>query len=289
MARSPGFRVALSAIFASCMAVVSPAAGFTLLGTKWDPGPNAASTFVNPPGTPGSATWSLMPSAVGLDVALANPQSPLFDPDHSGPSTSMDGLLGNLNSSVEEIAAINAALSVWDAASGFTSLGMVLDGGALAGGPTATMGHLGDIRIGAYPFIFGVLAGAFMPGTEVLFGAGGTVGGDVHMNNAVFWVDDSTDVFSDPDVDFFTVMLHELGHALGLGHSSDSSAVMNATYMGARRTLSADDVQGIQAIYGPASTVPGPGTLALLFLGAAPLLLLRIRCSAFPRSSPAAM
>jgi hypothetical protein len=244
------------------------AARFTLLGSKWDPGPNAASTFVIPPGTPGSATWSLMPSGLGLDIALANPTSPFFDPDHSGPTTAMDALLGLPHSNLEEIAAINGALNVWDAASGFTNLGMVLDGMASAGGPAVTMAHLGDIRIGAYPFIFGVLAGSFLPGTEVLFGPGGTAGGDVHMNNAVTWVDDVTDLFSDPDVDFFTVMLHELGHALGLGHSSDTSAVMHATYMGGRRTLSADDVRAIQAIYGPPAPVPGPGGLALLCLGA---------------------
>jgi hypothetical protein len=216
-----------------------------------------------------------MPSALGLDVALANPQSPFFDPDHSGASTSMDGLLGNLNSSAEEIAAINAALNVWDSASGFTNLGKVTDGGAVAGGLAAIMGHLGDIRIGAYPFIFGVLAGSFMPGTELLFGPGGTAGGDVHMNNAVLWVDDSTDLFSDPDIDFFTVILHELGHALGLGHSTDSRAVMNANYMGARRTLSADDVNGIQAIYGPPTAVPAASTLLLLSLGVTLLRMLR--------------
>ena len=48
---------------------------------------------------------------------------------------------------------------------------------------------------------------------------------------------------------------HELGHCLGLGHSSDTGAVMYA-YADrgtgpAERLLHADDVAGVQAIYGP--------------------------------------
>jgi hypothetical protein len=224
-----------------------------------------------------------MPAGVGIDIALSNPASPFFDPDHVLPppldlSTSMAALLGNINSTAEEVAVINAALNVWDAASGFTNLGMVSDGGGAAGAPEIpAMGELGDIRIGAYGFIFGVLAGSFQPHTESLFLnlfalLGGTAGGDVHMNNAVFWVDDATDVFADPDIDFFTVMLHELGHSLGLGHSSVLGAVMNPNYQGARRSLHADDLQGIQAIYGPA-LVPGPSTFVLFGTGMVVLMV----------------
>jgi hypothetical protein len=244
---------------------------FALLGTKWDPGPNAASSFAVAPGIPGSASWSIMTANLGLDPAIQTAVSPLWDPDHSGPTTSLDTFLGNPNSNSEEVAIINAALNVWDAVSGFTSLGMVSDGGASAGAPMPQGGHVGDIRIGAFPFVFGVLGGTFRPGTELMSlglaeGQGGTVGGDVHMNNAVFWADDATDLFSDPDVDFYSIMLHELGHALGIGHSAVTSAVMYPSYSGARRTLDADDIAAIQAIYG-SSVVPEPGTFALLALG----------------------
>jgi matrixin/putative Ig domain-containing protein len=56
---------------------------------------------------------------------------------------------------------------------------------------------------------------------------------------------------------------HELGHAIGLGHSTDPSALMWATAHGRGRdaTLGADDRAGVLAIY-PASTGggnPGPG------------------------------
>ncbi len=52
------------------------------------------------------------------------------------------------------------------------------------------------------------------------------------------------------DVDLKTVAIHEIGHALGLGHSRDPNAIMFASYQGADRTLGEDDIRGIQALYG---------------------------------------
>jgi len=45
------------------------------------------------------------------------------------------------------------------------------------------------------------------------------------------------------------VSLHELGHAMGLGHSADSTAIMYPV-VGASTTLQPDDLAGIRALYG---------------------------------------
>jgi len=254
-------------------------------GSKWEPGPNAASFFnpATPPGTPGSATWSLMP--VGVPISLGD-QAPLHNPGVL--STSVVGMTGqpDVDGQPYEIWAINDALSKWASVSGFTNLGQVADGPDVGGGSGLCGGvfngcvDVGNIRIGAYPFNLSggtvITAHAFQPGTTAL-GNFGSIGGDVHFNNdqnaavpnQVDWVNDPSDVSGDRSIDFYTVVLHEMGHALGLGHSADEDSVM-ALYSvrgGALRDLSADDIAGIQAIYGPRVAVPEPGALALLAAG----------------------
>jgi hypothetical protein len=88
-----------------------------------------------------------------------------------------------------------------------------------------------------YPFDgpHGILAHAFYPEN-----------GKVHFDEDELWTDD------DPPSgkDFASVALHELGHSLGLAHSNDPRAVMYAYYVGRRRHLKSDDINGIQFIYG---------------------------------------
>lgn len=83
------------------------------------------------------------------------------------------------------------------------------------------------------------------------FGPASGLGGDIHVRNDKNW---DFDVMFDGEpngdaMSFFSVILHEIGHTIGLYHSHDLNAVMYGTYTGAT-VLSADDIEGIHHIYG---------------------------------------
>lgn len=67
--------------------------------------------------------------------------------------------------------------------------------------------------------------------------------------NRILW---KTQMTFPNQMDLWTVMLHELGHGLGLSHSEFIDVVMGSIGPGTtRRSLYADDIAGIQALYGP--------------------------------------
>ena len=239
--------------------------------TAWNPGPNTARVGGFP--APGGATWSIMTSGLGdgtiggLGVA-AHGSNLTVDFD-TMVTPAADGY---------EASVVGAALDIWAAVCGFTNLGSVADGGGGAGASGPGGGYPGDIRVAGWELIAATtLAHAWQPGNEAIFGADGYIAGDVHMDVARTWVDEDDDTTADGDYDFFTVMLHELGHSLGLGHSTVVGALMEPIYAGGHRWLHADDIAGIVAIYGPSTDIPEPAALLLAMIGAGGLALARRR------------
>ncbi|XP_072897771.1 matrix metallopeptidase 23bb isoform X1 [Hemitrygon akajei] len=116
-----------------------------------------------------------------------------------------------------------------------------------------------DIKIGFYTFnhtdcwfaplhpcfdgLNGELAHAFLPPL-----------GEIHFDNHEFWILGKSRFSWKQGVwlnDLVQVAAHEIGHALGLMHSRNMSALMhpNATFTGQRR-ITQDDIWGIQRLYG---------------------------------------
>ena len=102
-------------------------------------------------------------------------------------------------------------------------------------------GDHGDGTSNAFDGVGGVLAHCFSPPP-----AGGSRAGDLHFDEAETWTTNNPPT----GTDLLTVALHEIGHGLGLDHSSDPASVMYAFYGGIRRELTGDDIAGISAIYG---------------------------------------
>jgi hypothetical protein len=74
---------------------------------------------------------------------------------------------------------------------------------------------------------------------------------DIEVNTAapnIFTTDDSVD-----GIDLLSVLVHEAGHFLGLGHSAVGTATMYESYGDGQRTLEPDDLAGICAMYPPGS------------------------------------
>ncbi|XP_052045705.1 interstitial collagenase A [Apodemus sylvaticus] len=79
------------------------------------------------------------------------------------------------------------------------------------------------------------------------FPPGPRLGGDVHYDLDERWTDNSD------NFNLFYVTAHELGHSLGLTHSSDIGALMFPSYTWYTEdfVLNQDDINRIQALYGP--------------------------------------
>ncbi|GIX48928.1 MAG: hypothetical protein KatS3mg131_3139 [Candidatus Tectimicrobiota bacterium] len=207
---------------------------------------------------------------VGLAVSLLGRPWPawsysLFGPGWDGPGLGSATVLyhfGPLTSDLPEDVVkdtLRAALDVWAAVANLTFIET-----ATAGLPQAIDFSFTTLSPGD------ILAFAFPPppwNSE-------THAGDVVFDDAELW--EVGNGLGGAAYDLLWVAVHEVGHALGLGHSDVFGSVMypfvsaDTAFTG----LHADDIAGILALYAAA---PEPGTLVLLASGLGGLLGLRRR------------
>lgn len=150
-------------------------------------------------------------------------------------------------------AQLQRAFRIWSEASALTFV--EVEQGAKAADILVSFlkGPHGD----GYPFDGegSVLAHAFFPGEGI--------GGDAHFDAEERWLPSEPE--DDDGVNLFAVAAHEIGHSLGLSHSSTPGSLMFPYYqiLGEHFRLPQDDADGIQHLYGlkdppsdPATTTP---------------------------------
>lgn len=89
------------------------------------------------------------------------------------------------------------------------------------------------------------------------------------MSNAAIHLEDPSETalavgsdgeltYTGTDVELSQVLLHEIGHALGLADGTDSSSVMYYALGSSNRTLDSTDIEGINTLYGPSAGTSQP-------------------------------
>jgi Matrixin len=207
-------------------------------GGKW--GPSGAYGT-----TGGTVTWSI------ADAGWSNgsPASNWF----SGTTVALSSFL-----SFDFTGVLTQAFAAWSAVANINFVQVADGGGNLGAGPTAMI-RLGGAFIDGRPSSGSILASAFFPAT-----AGNpqayAYSGDVVFDSAEpgFWTSTS----------FLAVATHEIGHSLGLDHTTVPNSLMNAFYNPSITTPQADDIAGIRFIYGaPPPPPPPPPSQPLITFG----------------------
>jgi hypothetical protein len=155
-----------------------------------------------------------------------------------GPGTDDSPFSGYMGAQYEEL--IQRAFQAWAAASGL-SFERVADSGD------------SDIRVGWGDFntpstwVVGhttghAQSGQFLPGVIIRL--------EDPSQDALVAGAANTLTYSGTTANFYAVILHEIGHAVGLADNDDPKSIMYYESTGAKITLADDDIAGIRKLYG---------------------------------------
>jgi hypothetical protein len=161
---------------------------------------------------------------------------------------------------VDGLAAMRFAVDTWNAVPGQGF--RFVDGGTTSVGNTACSNSQYPDGVNALtwdgyrPGVLGTTCA--IAGRSTIDGQIQIIEGDISFSPALHFSTSATTPAG--TYDFMSNILHELGHLLGLDHSTAAGSVMTKT-LGTgvqRRTPTADDIKGMRALYGDGSPDPGP-------------------------------
>jgi PEP-CTERM motif./Matrixin. len=245
----------------------------------------------NTVGTPGGiVTWGLMTPGVTVDHTDPNLA------DITGTSD-LSAVFAQVGGEAAALTMIQDAFNAWSSVANIQFVQVDETGAVPFDAAYSAVGAnvIGNIRIGAFNISGASADVGFAPPPN----GGRTLEGDILFNtrsDISYFVapgneSDSYDLYPPGggyyQNDFQGIMTHEIGHALGLAHSEVPSALMcgyvSAAFDGSQcayadpgntgqapinRLPDADDIAGIQHLYGPAvAAVPEADTWAMLLAG----------------------